>query len=327
MAEEIHKPPPALDLRPPRVAGSALVVWAQRHLQSFFFALGQISRAPVGSVFTVLVIAVALAVPAGLYTLLSNSIRVAQSWDSGAEVSLFLQTDLPVAQAQRFASALEARPEIEATRLIPAGQALAEFSANSGMAEADILVDGKNPLPSVVVARVRDDVGPESYPLVLEGLQGLPEVAHADFDMAWLNRLRAIMVVVQRGLAVVATLLAVGVLLIVGNTIRVEIDTRRAEIETARLFGATNAFIRRPFLYGGLLIGGAASLLAWAMVSVALLFLREPVNRLATLYTSQYQLTSPSLGEGLVLVIAGMSLGVLGAMLAVGRHLRGIQPD
>jgi cell division transport system permease protein len=144
--------------------------------------------------------------------------------------------------------------------------------------------------------------------------------------MLWLKRLFAIMEIVRRGVLILAGLLSLAVLLIIGNTIRLTIYNRREEIEIYKLIGATDAFIRRPFLYTGFWYGLSGSSMAWLLVNFSFWFLQEPVKQLTTLYDSQFELVTLRLLSSLILLSTGVLLGLVGAWLAVGRHLKNIQP-
>jgi cell division transport system permease protein len=162
---------------------------------------------------------------------------------------------------------------------------------------------------------------------LLTRLGALPKVDFAEFDLAWLKRLYAILHIVERGVLILAALLAAGVVLVVGNTMRLGIENRRQEIEIAKLFGATDAFIRRPFLYSGLLYGALGGLIAWLLVWGCFVLLDEPVHRLSALYSGDYRLQSLGPLASVVLLAGGAALGLLGSWLSVGRHLRAIEPS
>ncbi len=297
-----------------------------RHAQVALNSLGRLYRAPLASLMTVAVIGIALALPAGLYLLTGNLQKLGARWDGGANLSLFLQHSVDLDQARALRQRLAGWPEIDTVHLITPEQALAEFREASGFGQTLDLLD-ENPLPAVLA--IRPDAAHASAhaaAALTERLRALPEVELAQLDLQWVKRLFSIMEIGQRAVHVIAGLLALAVLLIIGNTIRLDIQNRRDEIIIAKLIGATDAFIRRPFLYGGLwygLIGGA---LAWLMVEVAIGLLAGPVQRLATLYASQFSLTGLGLLPGLTLLGIAALLGLAGSWLAVRRHLSAIEP-
>lgn len=317
---------------PPRPNGRARArpnprVYLLRHAEVLVSSLGRLWRNPVASLMTVAVIGIALALPTGLHLVLENARLLSGGWDGSTQVSLFLRRELPAAESRRLAAALGERPEIATTTLIPRAEALAEFRALSGFGPAlDALDD--NPLPDVIVVRpAPTHAAPGAVEALVAELAVEPGVEHARLDMQWVKRLHALMEIVRRGVEVVALLLGLAVLLVVGNTIRLDIQNRRREIEVAKLIGATDAFIRRPFLYSGAWYGLLGGLAAWLLVSLALWATAGPVQQLALLYQSPFRLVAADAGTVLTLLAGGALLGLLGSWLAVGRHLRAIEPS
>lgn len=308
-----------------RVVGNWLTGWITAHLQSFFFSLGRLARAPTTSLATASVIGISLTLPAGLYVLLDNVAQLARSWEGPARISIFLKRHVDDTQARRLGAQLTRWPGIADVELITRQQALAEYRELSGFKHAmDVL--GENPLPAVLVVKPAGRIpSPAANQAVVGKLEGLAEVEVARMDMQWVHRLHAIVELVEQTVLTLACLLALAVLLIVGNTIRLEIENRRAEIEIARLFGATKAFIRRPFLYSGLLYGLIGGILAWCLVSLSFAFLRQPVRKLADLYNSNYDLSILVGREVLLLLVISAALGTVGAALAVARYLKGVE--
>ncbi|MGD2073522.1 MAG: permease-like cell division protein FtsX [Gammaproteobacteria bacterium] len=296
-----------------------------RHAQVALNSLGRLYRAPLGSFMTAAVLGIALALPSGLYLLTANLQRLSTQWDGNANISLFLRDSVSTAQAEALAGSVGDWPGVRSVQLITPEQALAEFRELSQFGDVlDALED--NPLPAVVAIEPRQ-TDPEAAATLLEELRGLPEVDLAQLDLQWVKRFRAIVDIVHRSIWVLATLLGVAVVLIVGNTIRLEIQNRHAEIEITKLIGATDAFIRRPFLYSGFWYGVAGAILAVLLVEIAFFQLHRPVRQLAGLYQSGFTLETLSFGDTVTLISIGALLGLLGAALAVGRHLAAIEPD
>jgi cell division transport system permease protein len=187
--------------------------------------------------------------------------------------------------------------------------------------------EGANPLPAVLsvdpAVRYED---PAAVEALTASLERLPEVSTAQFDLRWLRRLEGIVEIVRRGVYLLTALLALGVVLIVSNTVRLGIENRREEIEIAGLFGATDAFIRRPFLYGGLLFGLSGGCLAAIILEAGFALLVPPVARLAALYDSTYRLSGLDGNMTLILLGGGAVLGLLGAWVTLGRHLQAVDP-
>ncbi len=296
--------------------------WAVRHLQSFFFSLGLMARAPIATLLTSAVLGIALALPGGLYLLLNNVNRVTGDWDTGGRISVFLKTAEPDAAAESLAQALRDWEEIARVSVITRAEALSEYRSMSGFSEVLDSLEDNNPLPAVLTIEPTQEVqNPTRMKDLVERISELPQVEFARFDLQWLQRLDAIVEIVLRGVYLLAALLALGVVLIIGNTIRLGIENRREEIEIANLFGATNAFIRRPFLYGGLLYGLFGALIAWGILGLGFTLLEPAVIRLVSLYGSGFEPARLSGPELLTLIASGALLGLLGAWVAVSRHL------
>jgi cell division transport system permease protein len=241
-------------------------------------------------------------------------------------VSVYLKTDVPLAKAQQLAQAAGQRAEVAAVTVIAADKGLEDFRTYSGFGEA-LQALKENPLPHVLHVRPK---ATDSSAAALESLRryfsAWPEVDLVQVDSEWVMRFNAILEVLQRLLLIAAALLGLGVLAVIGNTIRLEIQGRRAEIEVTKLVGGSNPFVRRPFLYTGVLYGLGGALLAWGIVAIAVAVLGEPVATLARLYGSRYVLQGPSRDDIGILLGAGAALGWLGAWISAARHLRSIEP-
>lgn len=291
-----------------------------RHLQALFGTLGQLARAPFATALTLAVLGITLALPTTLYVALDNLARLGGNMQRGAQLSLFLKRDVSEAAALKLAQQLRARREIASVDYISRAEALEEFRRLSGFGAA-LAALRDNPLPAVLVARpVSDD--PAAAEALRAGLATLPGVDLVELDLAWLKRLAAILDITGRVILILAGMLGAAVLLIVGNTIRLAVISRRDEIEVIGLVGGTASFIRRPFLYSGLIQGFVAGLLAWLLVTLGVWLVSGPVAQLTSLYGSPTGLRGLGPGRGLALAAAGAALGWLGARIAVGWQLR-----
>lgn len=300
--------------------------YLRHHRQSCAASLKRLLHQPLGSLMTVAVIAIALALPAGLLVGVDNARQVSGTWQGAARISLYLKQGLSPQAVSRLAGQLRARPGVAKVRVITPEEALAELQQRSGF-DAALKLLGTNPLPAVLVIEPAPaDSAPTAAAQLGHALAELPEVDQVRMDITWLKRLQAILETLNRSLLLVGVLLALAVVLIVGNTIRLDIAGRRAEIEVSKLLGATDGFIRRPFLYHGLWYGLAGGVLAWLLVWVSLLLLAPPVVRLAGLYGSDFHLSGLGARGSLELLGLGLLLGWLGAWLAVARHLQDIEP-
>ena len=300
--------------------------WLLQHARAFFLSLGQLYKNPGGALLSISVIGISLALPAGFYSLLENAQRITSHFDAASHISLFLSPDVDEQRALELAGSLQARADIDGVEMISPESALTEYKENSGFAEALEALD-QNPLPFVLIVQPRAKaIAASDNMYLLATLRSLPEVESGQFDWQWAQRLHQIIEVFQRAVLIVAALFAGAVILVVGNTIRMAVYNRRHEIEIHKLFGATDGFITRPFLYSGMLHGAAGSLLAWLMLEVSMLLLQDPVARLADLYGSRFFPVTLSAREVLGLILIGAGLGLVGSWLSVKRHLRAIDP-
>lgn len=307
------------------VARFAPGVWLARHVQAALFSLGQLLRAPMSTLLTCAVMAVALSLPGGLHLLLENARQLSGAWQNQAQVSVFLERGAEE-RTGGLADELRQQAGIDTVRVITPTQALQEFSALSGLSES-VLVLEENPLPAVLVLDLEtESADAQSVEGLVEQLSARPEVDLVQVDLEWLKRLQAIAHILTRGIVVLAGVLALGILLIVGNTIRLSIESRHDEIEVAKLVGATDAFIRRPFLYRGVWYGLFSGLLAVALIGIGVAMLRGPVNTLTELYHSDFALANLSMRASMILILLGIFLGLVGSWMAVGRHLHRIEP-
>jgi len=304
----------------------SLGVAGARHLQALLGSLGRLARSPLSTALTLLVIALALALPTSLRLFVSNAQLATGNFANAVDVSVYLKTDVPLAKAQQLAQAAGQRAEVAAVTVIAADKGLEDFRTYSGFGEA-LQALKENPLPHVLHVRPKVE---DSSAAGLESLRryfsAWPEVDLVQVDSEWVMRFNAILEVLRWLLLIAAVLLGLGVLAVIGNTVRLEIQGRRAEIEVTKLVGGSNSFVRRPFLYTGVLYGLGGALLAWGIVAIAVAVLGDPVATLARLYGSRYVLQGASRDDIGILLGAGAALGWLGAWISAARHLRSIEP-
>ena len=307
-------------------AGFQPKCWLISHLHAVIFTLGRLVRSPFNALTTMTVTGVVLALPAALYVLLDNIKTVTTHWDVGAQVSLYLDNDLTDDDAASMGVRLVEDPNIDRVEIITKAEALAEYQQLTGLSE--VTLGGDNPLPPVVVVIPN----PEQNNLAAIGqlvdrLRNEPGVDIVQSDMAWLARLEAITVILHRTVWLLAALFGSGVLLVVGNTIRLSIQNQHQEIEISKLVGATNAFICRPFLYSGLWCGLLGALFAWMLLLVIFGLLKSPVDELSALYHSHFFLAGPSNYLIIILLFGGGLLGLCGSWVTLMRHLGAIEPS
>ena len=300
-------------------------IWFARHFNTAGDSLGRLVRQPFASLMIILVIAVTLALPAALNLALKNFTVISGSWDDALDFSVFLDTGLSVSEAEGIARLIGQRADVEDVQLITAADALAEFKQQSGFGDAlDHLAE--NPLPHTLVVRPSAANTAQSMILLREELASLPETELVQVDTEWVQRFHAILEIVQRAVMIGAGLLGLAIIVVIGNTIRLEIQNRRDEIEVTKLIGASNAFVRRPFLWSGFWYGLFGSLLGLGLVWYGLYLLQPAVARLAGLYQSGLTVLTLGLQDSLVIIGIGIALGLIGSWFAAARHMRAIEP-
>ena len=301
--------------------------WLTRHLQTLVGSLGRLLQQRLQTAMTILVIGIALALPACLQMLIVNAHVLSGNLNRAVELSAYMRADTSVAQAEQVAAQVRQRPDVADVKLIKADQALAEFRAHSGFGEALDALES-NPLPHALIIHPAESFrGAAQVDAIARDLRQIPQVELVQLDTAWVERFNAIMETIRRSTWIVAVLLAIGVAIIIGNTIRADIQSRRAEIEITKLVGGSDAFVRRPFLYSGIWYGMGGGLLALVLTTAIVILLGGPVARLSLLYGSDFRLSGLGLHESLWLFGAGIGLGWLGSWIAASWHLRQIEPS
>ena len=304
----------------------SISAYFSRHAQVLIGSLGRIVHQPFATLMTMGVIAVALALPLFLSLLLQNARTATGNWNQAYDLSVYMDKKAGGARVQSLAKQLRQRSDVAAVRIISAEQALVEFRRDSGFGTAlDVLAD--NPLPdTLVVTPTLGSSTPQGTETLKSAISGMGDVQTVQIDTEWVKRLHAMIDLLRRVVLLTGALLGAGIVLIVSNTIRLDILNRRAEIEVMKLVGASDGFTRRPFLYSGIWYGLGGGLLALMLVVVASAVLARPVAQLAFLYGSAFSL------EGLKIATAGAVLGLavglswLGSWLAATRHIRAIEP-
>ena len=298
--------------------------WLWHHYDSLRSTLARFARAPLTALFNVGVIGIALALPAGLYVALVNLQNSAHALASDPQLTLFLAVDAGRAEAGEIEARLKRHPGVGAYRYVARDQALAELKAGAGLAD---VVDSlpQNPLPDAFIVESRD-TAPQALEALRGEFSGWPRIAHVQLDAAWARRLEAGLNLGRRAAAMLAVLFAFALIAVTFNTIRLQILTRREEIEVARLIGATDPFIRRPFLYFGALQGLVGGMAAWALLGLAIHVLNGSLTELSQLYATRLELRHLNPRDSAILIACSGGLGWLGSWLSVNRHLGQIDP-
>lgn len=304
----------------------AIEAYFAHHWYSARTSLLRLVQTPLSSLLTWLVIATVLALPVGLVIFLQNAEGLIDDLEDTSRLTLYMQVERDDRQLMQVAEQINARADVEAVEFIGREQALEEFERVPGWAGVLAYLD-QNPLPSVIVVQPgKQFENPEQISRLVADLEILSGVESVQVDMQWIKRMYALLGLLERFVTALGMLFCAAVILIVGNTLRLSIENRREEIIVVKLVGGTDAFVTRPFLYIGFWFGMIGALLALLIVNMALLWLQQPVNNVADLYFSQFALSSLSFFASIGLLLLGGLLGVLGAWIAVSRHLDDIEP-
>jgi cell division transport system permease protein len=297
-----------------------------RHAQTLLGSLGRIVNQPFATLMTMGVVAVALALPLLLSLFLSNMSAATGNWNNAFDLSVYMNKKASAARVATVAKQLRQRGDVATVRVITADQALAEFRDDSGFGKAlDALTD--NPLPdTLIVTPTLSASTPQGTDTLKQAIAAIADVQAVQLDTEWVKRLHAMLDILRRVVLLTAGLLGAGVVLIVGNTIRLDILNRRTEIEVMKLVGASDGFTRRPFLYSGVWYGLGGGLMALIMVALAAVILAKPVDTLAKLYGSQFRLRGLGFTTAVGVLALAVGLAWLGSWLAATRHIRGIEP-
>ncbi|MDO2949049.1 permease-like cell division protein FtsX [Aeromonas simiae] len=297
------------------------------HVRQAFASLGELWRYPLATMMTLGVLGVSLALPSCFHVLLKNAERVESGWQNSSQITLYLRKDLPQASIDALQERILMYPEVDRVEYLSRDQSLAEFREYSGFGDALDYLDS-NPLPPVLI--VVPDIAwrtPNGASELLGKLNNESGVEQGKLDLQWLERLQGIIKLLRHTITGIAVLLLSAVLLIVGNTLRLNILNQRSEIEVLKLVGATDSFIHRPFLYTGVWFGVIGGMLAWWLTEVMVLWSEGVVSELAGLYESQFRLAGLGLVDGLNLILLGALLGLIASWFSVHRHIRDIEPS
>ena len=288
------------------------------------FSLRKIYEAPATTIMTVAVIGITLSLPGGFYLFLKNIDAISGDFRSSSQISLFLDLKLSEKQARALDKKISKMELVDSTRFVSRDKSLEEFRQDSGFGKSiDTL--SSNPLPHTIIVEP-GEADTFAVRNLLNSLQAMPEVKIAKLDTEWLERLYTIIEIARRSVVIITILFSCAVLLIIGNTIRLDIQNRYQEIIVTKLIGATDAFIRRPFLYGGVWYGLFGGIISWLIVEIGYLAISGPLERLNLLYKSDMNLITFSFHDFIILITSSTLLGLAGSWIAVARHLNQIEP-
>jgi cell division transport system permease protein len=298
----------------------------ERHAQTFVGSLGRLAHHPIAAFMTMAVIGVALALPLFLSLLLQNARVATGNLNEAFDLSVYMDKKAGAARVQAVAKQLRVKADVTAVKVITANEALAEFRKDSGFGKAlDALTE--NPLPdTLIVTPSLLASTPQGTEHLRAAIAAIADVQSVQIDTEWIKRLHAILDILRRVVLITGGFLAIGIVLIVSNTIRLDILNRRAEIEVMKLVGASDGFARRPFLYSGIWYGLGGGILALILVGAATQLLAAPIEQLARLYGSTFRLGGLGMSLGAEVLGLAVALAWLGSWLVARQHIRAIEP-
>jgi len=298
--------------------------WLRRHSYSFFSSLGVLLNHKIGTLMTVLVLGIAMFLPLGLYMTLGNLQALNLHQDEWSAVTAYFKSGTSGEEVQRVASELQNRLNPESVVVISPSEGMADFREVSGFGDSLELLE-ENPLPWVLQVSPQQGTTDEVEGRIREltgFLQSVDSIEVTQFDYKWLQRLGRMMELGQAAVTVLTLLFGLAVVVVVANTIRLDVASHSEEIEILALVGAGNSFVRQPFLYTGLWYGLMGALLAVVLLALAMLYLSRPLGLLLETYGTVYSLRGLDVGSTLWVLSCGGFLGWLGAWIAVQRYLR-----
>ena len=298
--------------------------WLTQHGAVFFLTLKRLIAAPVTSLLSVVVMGIALSLPTGIYVLMENLSSISGQTASSPQMSLFLKPDIKKEDIERIKQRIEEDSQIASFQFIPKDIALQQLQRSNGLNDITASLV-RNPLPDAFIVHTLENTS-EALEQLRVTMQNWPEIEHVQFDSAWVERLNALLKLGRFVVLMLTTLLSVAIIAIMFNTIRLQILTKRDEIEISKLIGATDSFIRRPFLYFGAIQGLAGGATAWFIITSAIQAMNEELITLAQLYNFDLQLQHLSPSDSISLLLFSAWLGWLGARISVASHLWQIEP-
>ncbi len=298
--------------------------WAVAHRRACGSAVGRLIASPLANLLNIAVIGIALALPLGFYVVLANLQALAGDFRPQPEISIFLAGEATAADARAIEQRLKSRTGVASFRFVPRAQALETLKSRAGLADVAAGLSA-NPLPDAFVVTAGANDATTLQALRAE-FAAWPKVAEAHVDSDWARRLDSLLAIGRYAVMMLASALALALVAITFNTIRLQILTHREEIEVAKLIGATDGWIQRPFLYFGALVGIAGGTAAWLLTALGLLIFNGQLQPLAALYGLPLQLVHLDWADSLFALLFAAALGWFGAWLSVRRHLSAHNP-
>ncbi|WP_427976741.1 permease-like cell division protein FtsX [Agarivorans sp.] len=303
-----------------------MMFWV-RHLQQCIASLGELWRTPASSLLTIAVIGVCLALPSSFYLATKNIQQLTNYWKSDSQISLFLRQDISPQQRDALQQNIASMEQVASVELVTKQQGLEEFQQTSGFEDVLTLLP-ENPLPDVLLVQPSADFNSAgAAKILLESLQQHSLVDEGRLDIEWLERLDTMVSMFQQAAWLLILLLLSAVVLIISNTLRLNILNRRNEIEVMKLVGATDAFIQRPFLYTGFWFGIVGGLMAWVLGNILLIWTEYALQQVGLLYQQDIYLSGLDFREFGLLMLFATLLGLIASWFSVHRHIKEIEPS
>lgn len=300
-------------------------MWLSQHWQALIQTLKQLVNTPFSSLLSIMVIGIAFSLPLGIYTLLENLQTISGHVADTPQLSLFLKQNVTQSGIENINSRLEEFPDIASFQFISKDIALRQLQQEGGLTDiVNNLIN--NPLPDAFIINIRQ-ISADELEAIRATMKEWPEVEHVQVDTDWARRLDALLKLGQLAVSMLTILLGAALIIVVFNTIRLQILTKRDEIEVSKLIGATDTFIRRPFLYFGAIQGMAGAASAWLIIALGIQAINESLIELTRLYATDFHLCHLSLLDSFSLLVFSAWLGWLGARLSVAQHLSQIEPE
>jgi cell division transport system permease protein len=297
------------------------------HAQALFSSLGRLLATPFTSIMTIMVLAIAISSAGGFHVLLTNFGQLTGNLESSNQISLFLKQSVSDTEGRKLADKIQQIPQVKSVKFLTKENSLAEFKTFSGFGEAIDSLE-TNPLPTVIQVLPKNSLdNTEDLQHLVTEFSQIPEVDIAQLDMQWVRKLQSMVELARSGMLLLSFVLSFAVLFIMGNTIRLELEGRREEVLISKLVGATYSFIQRPYLYTGFWFGFFAGTVAWLMVTLVMLILKQPIENLFLLYEKTYSVAFLGFFESLAMLFISAMLGVLGAWIVLHYQLRQMKPE
>ena len=301
---------------------ASAILWLEHHIDSFKASLKRNLSSPLSFSFTILMIAIALSIPMSMYIIFSSAEQLTQDWDNDKQITLFLNDDISLSQAQAIANEINSHHLVLSSAVIDKQQALQDFKQQMG-AETLSAQLPNNPLPHLIIVQPETSLSDiQALQTLQQELKGIKQVQLVQFDLLWFQRLQAMLDVIHRFQWIVSIILLLAIALIIANVIRWEVSARHSEIEIIKLVGASDAYVRRPFLYSGFWLGLSGSLVALLIVTLCTWLVRFSAVALAELFGSDFTLSYLPVSLSLIVVVTVSVLGVIASWVAVTHKLK-----